>query len=106
LPGAPDLEHFSPAWSGTIWIDNETSQILRIEEAARDLPGYFLLDMIDTVTDYDFVKIGDRTFLLPTHSETRSCQRTSALCFSNQTDFKDYDKFTSNATITFDGAQR
>ena len=106
LPGAPKVVQISPAYSGDIWIDRETGEVLRITEAARDLPGRFPLDAVEEATDYDFVKIGGEKYVLPTHSETLSCLRDRFTCWKNTTDFRDYDKFGSKSSITFEGAMK
>ena len=106
LPGAPTVVELSPAYAGTIWIDKETGEALKIAESARDLPSYFPLDTVESVTDYEFVKIGEGEYLLPTHSETVSCQRDHFTCYKNVTDFRDYDKFGSKSSITFDNGSK
>lgn len=63
---------FSSAYAGRIWIDKETGQPVRIEMTAHGLPHGFPVSTVESQTDYDFVKIGDGTFLLPVHSETTS----------------------------------
>jgi VWFA-related protein len=98
--GAADI--WFPAYSGTVWIDRETGQTLRVSMQARDLPPDFPLDSILSVTDFDFVKIGDGTFLMPVHSDAYSCHRGGTGCFRNENVFRDYNKFTAGATITFD----
>jgi hypothetical protein len=95
--------HYAPAYAGVIWIDRQTGQTLRIEMDTRDLPEGFSIDHISSATEYDFVRIGDASYPLPTHSETTSCFHNTPLCAWNETTFQDYKKFQASAAITFDG---
>jgi hypothetical protein len=93
---------YKPAYSGAIWIDKQTSRVLRIEMASKGMPAGFPLDTVESAVDYDFVLIGDQKFLLPVHSEALSCMRGSADCTRNTIDFRNYKKFGADTSITFD----
>jgi hypothetical protein len=95
-------QSYEPAYSGAIWIDKETSRVLRIEMAARRIPSDFPLDSAESTVDYDFVLLGDKKFLVPTHSEVLSCQRGTPDCSRNVIDFRNYRKFGTDTTITFE----
>jgi hypothetical protein len=58
-------------YSGSVWIDADTKQVLRIEQAADDLPAGYPVTQAETSVDYDIVKLRgiDVDFLLPTHAE-------------------------------------
>ena len=90
-----------PAYRGSIWIDKETARVLRIEMQAIHLPGEFPLDKIEMATDYEFTRISDREFLLPVHSENLNCERGTNMCTHNVIDFRNYHKYTGEATIEF-----
>jgi len=92
-----------PAYKGSVWIDKKNGRVLRIEMQARNIPGEFPLDTVETVADYEYVRIGGtQQFLLPVHSETLSCQRGTNYCSRNAIDFRNYKKYSGEATITFD----
>jgi hypothetical protein len=93
-----------PEYTGVIWIDKDSSRVLRIEMAARTLPRTFQLDTVESAIDYDYVPIGDGKFLLPVHSEALSCERGTNSCSRNVIDFSDYKKFTAETRISFDDA--
>lgn len=93
---------YRPAYGGAIWIDKETSRVLRIEMSARNIPREFPLDQVESTVDYDFVLIGDKKFLLPTHSEALSCERGTSACTRNVIDFRNYKKFGADENITFE----
>jgi hypothetical protein len=111
----PSLVEYSPAFTGVIWIDRDGGQVLRIERYARDLPSTFPFTAISQIADYEFVKIGESSYLLPTYSESVTCVTNenagpprplqvnqTNVCFRNQTVFRGYDKFGADATIVFD----
>ena len=93
---------YRPSYGGAIWIDKETSRVLRIEMSGRNLPRDFALDQVESTVDYDFVLIGDKKFLLPTHSEALSCMRGTTECTRNVIEFRNYKKFGADESITFD----
>ena len=92
----------TPSYKGSVWIDKETSRVLRIEMQTTHMPEAFPSDKVESATDYEFVRIGERQFLLPVHAETLSCQRDSDLCSRNTIDFRNYHKYSGESTITFD----
>ncbi len=98
-----DGQTYSPSYTGAIWIDKETSRVLRIEIAARNLPRTFPLDTAESSIDYDFVLIGDKKVLMPAHSESLSCTRGTSDCSRNTTDFRNYKKYGAETNITFEG---
>ena len=106
LPGTHGAQNYSTAYGGTIWIDKQTGQVLRIEMSARGLPAWFALSSIETHIDFDFVQIGDQKYLLPSHSVSLTCQRDGAVCLKNETVFVHYDKFDSSTSISFEDSAK
>jgi hypothetical protein len=97
-----DGRKFSPAYTGSLWIDKETRQVLRIEQRATALPPDFPYLKVESTLDYDFVRIEARTFLLPVHSENLTCQRGTFNCWRNEIAFRNYRKFATDTNIKFD----
>jgi hypothetical protein len=97
-------DSYLPDYTGVIWIDKDSSRVLRIELAARNMPKAFPLDTVESAIDYDYVPIGDAKFLLPVHSEALDCERGTNSCSRNVIDFRDYKKFTADTSISFDDA--
>jgi hypothetical protein len=95
-------ESYVPGYNGSIWIDKETFRVLRIEMSAQNMPRTFALDAVESAVDYDFVLIGDKKALLPTHSEALSCVRGTAECTRNVIEFRNYKKFSADTSITFE----
>jgi hypothetical protein len=57
---------------------------------------------VESATDYEYVRIGERQFLLPVHAETLICQRGTNICSRNNIDFRNYHKYTGEADIKFE----
>jgi hypothetical protein len=93
---------YVPEYTGAIWIDKDTSRVLRIELSAKNMPGTFALDTVESAVDYDYVQIGDGRFLLPVHSEVLTCARGTSECSRNVIDFRNYKKFSADTSVTFD----
>jgi hypothetical protein len=92
-----------PPYKGSVWIDKNNGRVLRIEMQARNMPSEFPLDTVETVAEYAYVRIGGiQEFLLPVHSETLSCQRGTNYCSRNSIDFRNYKKYSGEASITFE----
>lgn len=98
-----DGQTISPSYGGSIWIDKATYRVLRIEIAARNLPGDYPLDTAESSIDYDFVMIGEKKVLLPAQADSLSCTRGTSDCSKNHTEFHNYRKFSADTSITFEG---
>ncbi len=59
---------YYPAYTGSIWIDKQTSRVLRIEQQAKGMPILFPFDTVETATDYDFVRFVDAGAILDRRS--------------------------------------
>ena len=99
---APDGSVATPAYSGTVWIDKATFNVMRIEEQTGPLPSSFPFDKAESVVEYSFVNIDGKTYPLPIHSEILTCQRGSSTCTKNEIRFQNYRKFAADSNITFD----
>jgi len=104
-------EMFYPAFEGTVWIDDDTLDVLRAEFRARDLPISYPEDVLEVAIDYALVAIGGGEHLLPVRSEALGCQRWESRCTLNKTAYTNYRMFTvestvmaTDSTITFEGA--
>jgi hypothetical protein len=95
-------QSINPAYKGSLWIDPRNARVLRIEMQARSLPLEFPADTVESVLDYEYVRIGGGEFLLPVHSESLSCQRGTNNCSRNTIDFRNYRKYDADSSITFD----
>jgi hypothetical protein len=95
-------QSYSPAYRGSVWIDPQTARVLRIEMQAYGFPQDFPSDHVESATDYEYVRLGDaKQYLLPVHSESLSCQRSSNECSRNAIDFRNYHKYSGESNIKF-----
>src|SRR5581483_1112846 len=93
---------YYPAIKGSVWIDKETSRVLRIEQQGKPMPALFPFDTIETSADYDFIRLGTAgLFLLPVEAEVLSCQRGTSVCNRNKIEFRNYRKFTAESDVSF-----
>lgn len=94
---------YYPAYRGTVWIDNVTSRVLRIEVESRGIPLAFPFDKVETAIDYDVVRLAaTQSYLLPVSAETLACQRGTTFCNRTRIEFRNYRKFGAESGITFD----
>jgi hypothetical protein len=83
---------------GEISVDPETGDVLRVTLAA-EMPKRFPITACSSWTEYDHRDVAEREYLVPVESETRMEEdRYKAV---NQIRYRDYRKFSSEATITF-----
>lgn len=87
------------AFHGDLEVDRETGEILHFTYIADQIPKAVNLDLVSTTVDYDFADVGGRDYLLPAHSATEIISpRLSVL---NNSDFREYRKFSADSTIDF-----
>lgn len=86
---------------GKIWIDQDNFRVLRIESEATEIPGSFKITSAKRTIDYDWVKINDEDYMLPSLSEVRLVSRESPRNYEtrNRITFKDYQKYGSEVKI-------
>ena len=92
-------ETITPAYDGTVWIHEETAQVLRIESHAVDLPKDFGLDAIEVTVDYSRIRISGGEYLLPVKSDNLGCWRGTSRCARNTIEFRNYRRFSAESTI-------
>lgn len=95
-------QSYRPAYKGVIWFDKLTKRVLRIEQRATQFPDDFEFNRVDMVLNYDFVRIGTKTVLLPVNSENIICQTGTTICSRNVLNFRNYRKFGAESGITFE----
>ena len=89
---------------GRIWIDRETSRVLRVENEATDIPAGFPITAAKRVIDYDWTVISDEKYLLPSLSDVRLTTREGARSFEtrNVIRFREYQKYGTDVVIRDD----
>ena len=101
---AEDAPTIISGYSGTLWIDDETKQVLRIDQAVDDLPKNYPVTNSESSVDYDIIKLRglDVDFLLPIRAEFIISDRRQKHYFRNMLYFKFYRKFETDIKITDD----
>jgi hypothetical protein len=95
-------QYVLPSYKGSVWIDKQTGQALRIEMQAKEIPVAFPEISVETAVDYDTISLGtSNRFLLPVHAEALSCWRNSNECQRNVIEFRNYHKFEGESIIKF-----
>ena len=89
---------------GRIWIDREGFRVLRIESESTEIPDTFPIRTAKRNIDYDWVKITDEKYLLPSLSDVRLTMREKSKVYEsrNVIRFKDYQKYGSDVKILDD----
>ncbi len=90
-----------PQYSGAVWLEKSTGQVRRIEFQADRVPKDFPFDSVETAVDYESIRLGSGTFLLPVHAANIACRRGTSICTKNEIDFRDYHKFSGESTIVY-----
>ena len=98
---SPDGRRYRPAYEGAVWIDKESRRVLRIEMRTTAFARDFTLSRAESNLQYAWVKIEQKTYLLPSASEDIGCMSGSGACTRNVLEFKNYRKFTAESNITF-----
>ena len=95
-------QRFLPGFSGTIWFDQETSRVLRVEMVSEPAPRGFPIERVLSSVEYDYIPLGDGKYLLPWLASTVSCTRGKGGCSRNEIEFRGYKKFGAESSISFD----
>ncbi|MGH9850203.1 MAG: hypothetical protein ACREBD_10125 [Blastocatellia bacterium] len=91
-------------YSGAVWIDEETRQVLRMDQAADNLPKGFPVTSSESYVNYGIVKVRglDADFLLPVRAEFIIADRCQYHYFRNLIHFNSYRKFETDIKILLD----
>jgi len=86
---------------GRVWIDRELDRVIRFEQIATEIPGGFPITAASSLIDYDWVMIGERKYLLPTHSEILMTTNETRFVLQSRNDirFRSYQKFGAELKV-------
>jgi hypothetical protein len=93
-------KEYTSAYQGLIYADRETKVVMRIKMDCVDIPKDYPIKTVGITLDYDYIKIGGETFVLPFHFELNSTDTLAIV--KNEADYKLYRKFGAESAITFD----
>jgi hypothetical protein len=86
-------------YSGSVWIDTETKQVLRVEETNDDIPRGFPITLAEDAVDYDWVTISGERYLLPVHAEVLLGRDADRTYTKNVIEFRNYHKFEGDVKL-------
>jgi hypothetical protein len=87
------------AYRGSMWIDIETQQVLRIEVANEGMPPSFPITLSENAVDYDWVTIDGERYLLPVRAELLLGRDRDRFYMRNVIEFRGYQKFGARIKI-------
>jgi hypothetical protein len=87
------------AYHGELHVDPDSGRILHVIQNA-EMPLSFPINRSNTSLDYDYAEVGGHTYLLPARAITEI--GSGRYHGRNEVEFKDFRKFQTEATITFD----
>jgi hypothetical protein len=88
-----------PAYHGEFQFDPESGLILHVTQES-EMPMGFPIRQSSVNVDYEYTDVGGRPYLLPLRAD--STLSTGRYKSRNIVNFKDYRKFQTETTITFD----
>jgi VWFA-related protein len=92
----------APPYSGELWVEENTGDVLRFRSTATDIPASFPIRSAEILTDYDSVGFPDGTsFLLPVKSTVATRHRQEELT-RNVVEFHGCHKFRATARLLLD----
>jgi VWFA-related protein len=92
----------APPYSGELWVEENTGDVLRFRSTAKDIPASFPIRSAEILTDYDSVGFPDGTsFLLPVKSTVATRHRQEELT-RNVVEFHGCHKFRATARLLLD----
>jgi hypothetical protein len=98
VSGEP-VQEVVTGYHGSIWVDRETKRIVRIEQAADDIPPDFILSQSETSVEYDWREVSGKRYWLPIKAEVIHGSDRYRTYFRNVIEFRDYRKFDGDVKI-------
>lgn len=91
-----------PRWQGSIAVDKNSQDVIRLELEATDIPAEFPYDRAERRIEYGRVKIGSAYYQMPISAYWFGCYRATYDCWMNRIEFHDYGQFKTDSTIRFE----
>lgn len=102
-----------PKYRGALWIDPKEHLVRRIEMEGLNFASTFPVNHAELTIDYGPTRIGTKMYVLPIKTQNLACFTQAAACSTNETEFRNYRKFSTESTISttdssvsFDGEQK
>jgi hypothetical protein len=102
--GGADEQETVTGYRGRIWVDRENFRVLRLEDISTDIPAGFPITAAESRIDYDWVKINDKPYLLPSNAEIKltAAVGNQSIQTRNEIRFRNYQKFGAEVKIIED----
>jgi hypothetical protein len=97
---SPDKREYTTAFTGSVWIDQETRRVIRIERKTVGLPQDYPLSKSESIINYGYATIDKTSYLLPAGGENVNCANGGS-CSRNVLTFTNYRKFGADSNIKF-----
>lgn len=88
------------AFKGSIWVDTETLDPVRVEVKTEHIPSRLEVMMVEETLHYGTMTIGNSQFVLPQHSELTTLDSYGNYSF-NDLHLEACKEFSGQATVTF-----
>jgi hypothetical protein len=88
------------AMRGLVYLDRDTSQVMRFSLDSVDLPADWPIRDTPAVLDYAYAEVAGQKYLLPWRVDSRVVMKDGQ--DRNVTEFREYRKFAGEATVSFD----
>jgi hypothetical protein len=88
-------------YRGRVWIDRETSRVLRLETISTEIPSDFPITAAQSLIDYDVVTINEQEHLLPSRAVIELADHVGLQREQTRNDilFRGYRKFGAEVKI-------
>jgi hypothetical protein len=86
-------------YSGSLWIDTQTKQVLRIESANEGMAADFPITLSENAVEYDWIPIDGEPYLLPIRAELLLGRDRERVYTRNVIEFRGYKKFEAKIKI-------
>jgi hypothetical protein len=97
---ASDGQRIITAYRGLVYADAQTGEITRIKFVAVDIPKGFPVQEASEILDYDLADINGQKYVCPLVAQL--WMRAGRESTHNEIEFRNYRKFGTESTITYD----
>ncbi len=87
-------------FKGSIFADAETHAVVRIQIECTDIPHVSEYEKVELTLDYKPTKVAGQEYILPARFRTDIRRKDSDVVM--EAEYRDYQKFSADATIIFD----
>jgi hypothetical protein len=96
----PGAKVYTPAYTGSLFIDPETHEVLRVTMQAERMPASFPIQAATTQLDFARQDLAGQEYLLPVSAVVE--MREGRRIIRNDIEFRNYRKYSAASAITFD----